>query len=488
VIACSRRFAGHRAVAADLEPLPAIRTSDGLLSRILERASKDLVAMISRTPHGLYPYAGIPWYSAPFGRDAAWTALQLLPWMPAVARGVLLFQAVHQAEDADDFTDREPGKIFHELREGEMANLREIPFVPYFGAADSTPLFLVLLAEYVRTTGDHDLLEHLWPNAMRALDWIRAHGDVDGDGFVEYRTRSPLGLRNQSWKDSHDGISHADGTLAEPPIATCEVQAYVHRALAGCSELAQRRGDVTLALELERRARELAGRIHSDFWLEDEGHHALALDRDKRPCRVLTTNPGHLLWAGAVGHEAGVRTARRLTSEELSSGYGLRTLSARAPRFNPVSYHNGSVWPHDNVIVAEGLRRYGHLQGTFEVFDGMLNALASSGDLRVPELYCGFQRRANGRMTPYPVACAPQAWSSSALLGFVRILLGLSVDARSRRVCFENPVLPEWLDWIEVRHMPVLGRSMDFLAIRGRTSCAVEILEKPAEVQVQVTM
>jgi glycogen debranching enzyme len=487
-IACSRRLAGQRRVPVELEPLPAIRTSDAVLSRILERASKDLLTMISRTPSGLYPYAGIPWYCAPFGRDAAWTALQLLPWMPAVARGVLLFQATHQAEDADDFTDREPGKIFHELREGEMASLREIPFVPYFGAADSTPLFLVLLAEYVRTTGDDELLERLWPNALRALEWIRVHGDADGDGFVEYRTRSPLGLRNQAWKDSYDGISHADGSLAEPPIATCEVQGYVYRAFAGCAELAQRRGDAGLAAELERQARDLAQRIHASFWLEDEGHHALALDRDKRPCRVLTTNPGHLLWAGAVDPVSGERTARRLTSDELSSGYGLRTLSARALRFNPVSYHNGSVWPHDNAIVAEGLRRYGHLQGTFEVFDGLLAALTSSGDVRVPELYCGFQRRDNGRMTPYPVACAPQAWSSAALLGFVRILLGLRVDARSRRVCFENPVLPEWLDWIEVRRLPVLGKSMDFLTIRGRTSCAVEILEKPAELQVQVTM
>jgi glycogen debranching enzyme len=266
------------------------------------------------------------------------------------------------------------------------------------------------------------------------------------------------------------------------------VQAYVYRALSGCSELAERMGEPARALDLAQRARTLAERIHQAFWLDEEGYYALALDRDKRRCRVLTTNPGHLLWAGAVPSEAGRRTARRLTTEELSSGFGLRTLSRNAPRFNPVSYHNGSIWPHDNAIVAEGLRRYGHLAGAFEVLDGLMAAMSSSGEVRIPELYCGFQRRGDERMTPYPVACAPQAWSSGALLAFLRTMLGLTVDAHSRMVRFEDPVLPAWLDWVEVRNLPVPGGRMDFLTIRGRTSCAVEILSKSPEVRVQVTM
>ncbi len=466
--------------------VPSIRTSHAGLSGILERALQDLVTMLSVTPHGLYPYAGIPWYCAPFGRDGAWVGLQLLPWMPEVARGVLQLQAAHQALDFDDFTDREPGKIFHEMRAGEMANLREIPFVPYYGSADATPLFLVLLCEYVRTTGDRDLLARLWPHALRALEWIRVHGDLDGDGFVEYRARSPLGLRNQCWKDSFDSISHHDGALAEPPVAACDVQAYVYRALAGCMELAELQGERELATELLARARTLSERIQDAFWLEEEGIYALALDRDKRRCRVLTTNAGHLLWAGAVPPEPGHRTALRLTSPELSTGFGLRTLADSAARFNPLSYHNGSIWPHDNAIVAEGVRRYGHLSGAFEIFRGVVEALSSVPEGRVPELYCGFRRQPGEPMTPYPVACSPQAWSSGAMLAFVRMLLGLSVQAEERTVRLDNPVLPEWLDWIEVRNLPVGGGTMDFLTVRGRMSSSVDILAKPAGIQVLV--
>jgi glycogen debranching enzyme len=479
---------GKARALEELGPLPTIRTSDLVLTRILDRAVKDLATMLSSTPQGLYPYAGIPWYCAPFGRDGTWTALQLLPWMPGVARGVLLFQAEMQARDFDDFTDREPGKIFHEYREGEMANLGEIPFVPYYGSADSTPLFLVLLAEYVRTTGDRGLLERLWPNALRALEWMQVHGDLDGDGFVEYRCRSRIGLRNQCWKDSFDGITHADGRLAEPPIAAVEIQGYVYRALLGSAWLAELHGQPELAVELATRARALFERIHAAFWLPEEGYYALALDRDKRACRVLTTNPGHLLWAGAVAHDPGHATALRLTGSDLSSGFGLRTLAKSAARYNPLSYHNGSVWPHDNAIVADGLRRYGHLDGAFQVFEGVVRALAGSGDLRVPELYCGFQRVRDERMTPYPVACAPQAWSSGAMLAFARMLLGLSVDARQRLVRFDDPVLPPWLDWMEVRNLPVPGGRMDFLSIRGRVSCSIEILQKSPDVRVHVQM
>jgi glycogen debranching enzyme len=485
--AASAVRADPRPARALVKSPPFVRASDASFNRILDRAIKDLVTMLTLTPHGLYPSAGIPWFCAPFGRDGAITALELLPWMPSVARGVLRYQAHYQAHDFDDFTDREPGKIFHELREGEMANLREIPFVPYYGSADSTPLFLILLYEYVRTTGDLELLAQLWPNALRALTWIERHGDLDGDGFVEYQRRSRIGLANQAWKDSFDSISHADGSLAEPPIAVCEVQGYVHRAWVGCAALAEMRGDSKLAIRLRARADALLRDLHAAYWLEPEGFFALALDRHKRPCRVLTTNAGHLLWAGAALPEIGARMAHRLTGPELTTGFGLRTLAHDAARYNPISYHNGSVWPHDNAIVAEGLRRYGHLGGMFDVLTGVVDAVSSLHDARVPELYCGFQRPAEQRVTAYPVACAPQAWSSGAILAFVRTLLGLSVDGALDSVRFDDPVLPPWLDWLEVRNLPVRGGSMDFVAIRGRVSCSVEILAKSAGIHVLMT-
>jgi glycogen debranching enzyme len=469
-----------------IEHLPSLETNHDGLNRILDRAVRDLVTMLSDTPYGLYPYAGIPWFCAPFGRDGAITALQLLPWIPEVSRGVLTFQARHQATDFDDFTDREPGKIFHELRTGEMAALHEIPFVPYYGTADATPLFLILLAQHVAVTHDLALLDSIWPNALAAFEWIERHGDLDGDGFVEYRSRSSLGLRNQGWKDSFDGISHEDGTLAEPPIAVCEVQAYVVRAYHECAALAELRGETELARTWRARSDVLRRRLHERFWLEDRGYFALALDAEKRPCRVLTTNAGHVLWAGAADEVIGKRMASILTGPELSSGFGLRTLGTTARRFSPLGYHNGSVWPHDNAIVAEGLRRYGNHAGFFEVLTSVLNALETTTDGRVPELFCGFERKPGAPPIPYPTACAPQSWASGAMLHFVRTMLGLSVDGATATVVFDDPVLPSWLRWIEVRNLAVPGGSMDFTAVRGRMSCSIEVLSKPESVRVLV--
>jgi glycogen debranching enzyme len=467
-------------------PTPQFRTDHDGLNHILENAVRDIATMLSATRDGPYPYAGVPWYCAPFGRDGSITAMQLLPWMPEVARGVLLFQARHQARDFDDFTDREPGKIFHELRVGEMAALREIPFIPYYGSLDSTPLYLILLREYVRTTDDRDLLQRLWPNALAAIEWMERYGDLDGDGFVEYSARSSLGLRNQGWKDSLDSISHEDGSLAEPPIAPCEVQGYVYAAFLGASELAELIGDGGRAPAWRERAEHLRRRIHERYWLDERGYFALALDRDKRPCRVLTTNAGHLLWSGAADDVCARRLAERLSGRELSSGFGLRTLETGAARFNPLSYHNGSIWPHDNAIVAEGLRRYGHLHGFLSIFTGILNAVEAMGVGHVPELFCGFSRASHDKPVPFPVACIPQAWASGAVLQLIRGLLGVSVRAADALVCFDDPVLPEWLKWIEVRGLCVPGGSMEFIAVRGRQSCSIEVLAKPDNVRVVI--
>jgi glycogen debranching enzyme len=466
--------------------VPRFQSDRDSLDRVLSRAVGDLLAMLSQTPDGLYPYAGIPWYCAPFGRDGSITALQLLPWMPEVARGVLLFQARHQAHDFDDFTDREPGKVFHELRTGEMAALREIPFVPYYGSADATPLFLILLAEYVRVTDDVALLERLWPHALAALEWIERYGDADGDGFVEYAARSPLGLRNQGWKDSFDGISHEDGRLAEPPVAVCEVQAYVVRAYRGCAELAERRGDRERARVWSHRAGELQRRLHESFWLDDLAIYALALDRDKRPCRVATSNAGHVLWAGAAYDAQARAVGAQLMSPELFSGFGVRTLATGARRYSPLAYHNGSVWPHDNALVAEGLRRCGMASAFFDVFGGVLAAVEQAPEQRVPELYCGFRRAGDDKPVPYPVACAPQAWSSGAMLHFVRTMLGLSVDGRSRTVEFDHPALPPWLDRLDVTGLWVPGGSLRFRAERHGNASSIEVVEKPDALDIVV--
>jgi glycogen debranching enzyme len=476
----------QRDAREQLIPLPRLRTDHAALNRIFERATSDLVTMISQTPQGLYPYAGIPWYCAPFGRDGSITALQMLPWAPEVARGVLRFQAAHQARDFDDFTDREPGKILHEMRWGEMANLLEIPFVPYYGSVDSTPLFLILLDEYVSVTNDVELLRSLWPHACAALGWIAEHGDVDGDGFVEYVTRSPAGLRNQGWKDSFDGIAHMDGRLAEPPIALCEVQAYVVRAWRGAARLAAMLGEKGRAEALLVRAEELQRRLHEAFWLEDLQTFALALDRDKQPCRVLTTNAGHVLWARAAEADVGRKLARSMTKSDLASGFGLRTLERGSRRYNPLSYHNGSIWPHDNAIVAEGLRLYDNIEGAIDLFTGVVDAVSNVTDARVPELYCGFQRTADGGPVPYPVACAPQAWASGAMLQFVSTMLGLTVVGREAQVCFDRPLLPEWLQWLEVRGLRTPLGMLDFRLIRGTQSSAIEILSKPADLKVVI--
>ena len=468
-------------------PLPVFRTEHEGMTRILNRAVRDIGLMLSHHEDGVYPYAGIPWYTAPFGRDGAITALFCLPWMPEVARGTLLFQARHQATDFDDFTDREPGKIFHELREGEMAALREIPFIPYYGSVDSTPLFVILLDEYMRATNDLDLLERLWTHLLAAVQWMEKHGDLDGDGFLEYRCRSPQGLRNQGWKDSFDAICHRDGRLAEPPIALCEIQGYAVLAYEGAARLALRRGDGEELQERWRaRARALREAIASTFWIDRQDCYALALDGAKEPCTPVTSNAGYLLWAGIPDEERAGRLARRLLADDMFTGYGVRTLSSREERYNPLSYHNGSVWPHDNAFVAAGLRRYGHREEALRVITGMFQAIEHLPDGRVPEVFCGFQRSDHGKPTVYPVACAPQALASGAVLQMVSTLLGLQINGDGKTVWFQDPVLPEWLGWLEVRGLPVPGGTMDFTAFRGRLACSMEVMDKPPALEVYV--
>ncbi|HVO30042.1 MAG TPA: amylo-alpha-1,6-glucosidase, partial [bacterium] len=378
------------------------------------------------------------------------TSLMALPLHPGIARGTLRFLAARQAAERDDFLDAEPGKILHELRTGEMANCREIPFIPYYGTVDATPLFVVLLEHYVRWTGDGALLRALWPHAKAALAWVRGAGDLDGDGFVEYARRSPSGLDNQGWKDSGDCIFHRDGALAEGPIALVDVQGYAFAALRAGSALASTMGERELASGLSRDAEALRTKFEAAFWSDERRFYAEALDGTKRRCDILTSNPGHALWSGICDPRRAKVVAKTMLSPRLFSGYGVRTLAAGEARYNPMSYHDGTIWPHDNAILALGLKRYGLREEAARVAHAVLDAGRLFDDGRIPELFCGFPREEGIAPTPYPVACVPQAWSAATVFALLQAMTGLTVDGARGEMRFDAPALPEWLEWVEI--------------------------------------
>jgi glycogen debranching enzyme len=453
---------------------------------MLRRSLLDLQMLLTDTPQGRVPYAGVPWYVAPFGRDSLITAYQLLPYAPGVAAATLRFLAARQGTTVDAFLDEEPGKILHEYRRGEMANLREIPFIPYYGTIDATPLFVMVLAEYAQWTGDLALVRELWPAAERALEWMRRFGDLDGDGYLEYETRSRLGLGNQGWKDSWDSVSHADGTLARTPIALAEVQAYAYGAILGASQLARALGDVARAGALVVEARALKTRFNRDFWLEHESFYALALDGDKRQCEVLTSNIGHCLWTGIVDEDRAAIVAKRLLADDMFSGWGVRTLSARERRYNPMSYHNGSVWPHDNAILAAGFRRYGLTPAIIAIASSLFEASRFFERQRLPELFCGFPRLPHYGPISYPVACAPQAWAAGSSLQILTALCGLEAHARDNRLTSAHPVLPPWLKFVEIYNVRLASSSLDIAITHGRESASVELIARRGDAEVLV--
>lgn len=473
-----RHLSANRLRLAQIESATAhVTTDDEVFNLIIERAVRDLCLMISTTRDGLVAYAGVPWYTALFGRDAIITALEMLPWMPDLARGTLRHLARWQGAVMDDFTDQEPGKILHEYRKGEMAATREIPFIPYYGSVDATPLFLILLHEYYRCTGDAGLLEELWPVATRALEWMRH--TADARGYLRYHTRSPRGLRNQGWKDSFDAVHHENGELAEPPIALAEVQSYAFRAYSGCVQMATARGDAKLAEDCKRRARHLYGAFNADFWLADAGYVALALDAASRPCRVLSSNAAQCLWGGILSARHARKLAPHLVSERLFSGFGIRTLGQGEARYNPISYHNGTVWPHDNALIAVGLGRYGLRRPLLQLFDALIDGLRSQPDYRVPELFCGFARTPGVGPVPYPVACAPQAWASAGVFALLASVMNIRLDGLRRTVRFLNPALPEWLTRIEVKGLPLAHGELAFNLTNTRGFVAIEVVAKP---------
>ena len=442
-----------------------ISSSNELFNTVVDRAASDIDMLLTNTEYGLYPYAGIPWYSTIFGRDGIITAMELLWVAPEIAKGVLETLSATQATEANEAADCEPGKIVHEMRGGEMARLGEVPFRRYYGSVDATPLFVMLAGEYLARSGDLDTIRAIWPHVKAALGWIDESGDLDGDGFVEYARMTERGLANQGWKDSFDSIFHADGSAAEGPIALCEVQAYVFAAKRAAAEMAEALGEDGGAYKREAEA--MRERFEECFWIEEMGSYALALDGKKRPCRVLASNAGHALFAGIASPERAARLAHLLTGKRFFSGWGVRTIAAGEARYNPMSYHNGSVWPHDNALIALGLARYGHKAEVLRIFKGLVDAAVYDEFSRFPELFCGFTRRRKRGPTAYPVACSPQAWAAAAPFALVAAATGLDLGHEEGMVRLANPALPAFLDDLVLSDVAVAGSRLDLRLVRS---------------------
>ncbi len=434
---------------------PQLETDWDPLEHIYERSLIDLAALRFTSelfPESSLPAAGLPWFMTVFGRDSLITSFQALPFIPELAATTLRVLAARQATEVDDFRDAEPGKILHEIRFGELTHFDERPHSPYFGTADATPLFLVLLDEYERWTGDNELVQRLEPAARAALAWIDDYGDPDGDGFVEYERRNKeTGLENQCWKDSWDSIRFSDGSIAAGPIATCEIQGYVYDAKTRCARLAREVwGDADLADRLEREAEQLRQRFNADFWIAERGFYALALDGNKRRVDSLTSNIGHLLWSGIVDEDRADQVVEHLMDDKLFSGWGVRTMAEGEGGYNPIRYHNGTVWPHDNSLIALGLVRYGYREEAARIAQAVLEA-ATYFRYRLPEVFAGYRRGRTSFPVEYPTASSPQAWATGTPLAFLRVLLGLEPDEDELTI---DPQLPDRIGRIELRDIP----------------------------------
>ena len=464
--------------------LGSVTTSNELANEVFKRAAADIDMLLTDTRYGLYPYAGVPWYSTMFGRDGIITALQLLWTAPDIARGVLQALALTQATDTDPAADSAPGKIIHEMRGGEMAALGEVPFRRYYGTVDATPLFVMLAGAYLERTGDLQTIRGIWPAVEAALGWIDAQANVDG--FVTYNRATERGLANQGWKDSFDSIFHADGRLADGPIALCEVQAYGYGARRAAARMAAALSERPRAAALDLQAGQLREAFEERFWLEDLGSYALALDGAGQPCRVLSSNAGHALFAGLASEERADRVARLLMESRFFTGWGVRTIASGQARYNPMSYHNGSVWPHDNALIALGLARYGYKSAAVRIFDGLLAAASYDEFARLPELFCGFARRRGRGFTAYPVACAPQAWAAAAPFALAASAAGLEIDHEHACVRLRNPQLPASLDELVLRNISVAGSRLDLALRRSGSDVTAEVLRREGDAAVMI--
>jgi glycogen debranching enzyme len=464
-----------------------ISTDNELFDRLIDASVRDLQALMMPVGENRLPAAGIPWYLAPFGRDSLLSSCEALMINPEVARGTLLVLAGLQAQNDEAWRDAEPGKILHELRTGELARTGHIPHTPYYGTVDATPLFLMVAGGYYRWTLDLDTMRQLQPALDAALRWIDEWGDRDGDGFVEYHQRAPAGLINHGWKDSHDSIVHADGSIAQGPIALVEVQGYVYEAKLRIADVYEALGDAARADELRTEAGELRAAFNQAFWDPDEGFFALALDGRKQQVRSVTSNPAHCLYCGIVDDDKAALVAERLMAADMFSGWGIRTLSGSSPAYNPMSYHNGSVWPHDNAIAAAGLKRYGFDAATNRIAAGLFDVASGARDFRLPELFCGFQRDGSRAIVAYPVACIPQAWAATAPFMLVQAMLGISAHAPQNQLTVDRPRLPDWLEAVEIRGIRLGGSKVSLAFRQSGHGTGFSLLEQQGNVRVTMS-
>jgi glycogen debranching enzyme len=464
-----------------------LQTSSGLFNVWLDKSRADLALLETDLPTGPYPYAGIPWFSTPFGRDAIVTALQTLWLDPTRARGVLTFLAKHQAREVSAFSDSAPGKIMHEMRKGEMCVLGEVPFARYYGGVDTTPLFVMLAGAYAQRTADLAFIETLWPALEAAMAWIEGPGDSNHDGFLDYQRGEATGLANQGWKDSVDSIFHADGRLPRGPIALLEVQGYVYAACLAMADLAGHRGDSLMQKHWRGRAERLRDAVEERFWMPEENFYALAIDGEGALCQVRASNAGHLLYTGLPSEQRAAKVTEQLLSASFDNGWGLRTLFDRAPRFNPMSYHNGSVWPHDTGLCAAGMGRYGNRSGITHLLNEVFGAAHHFG-MRLPELFCGFARAAGEPPVGYPVACLPQAWSSGAVFMILQACLGLQIHGWRREIHIDRPALPGEIERLTVRNLVVGGERVDLLFQHEGDRVAVSPVDRlPETIRLRVS-
>jgi glycogen debranching enzyme len=453
----------------------SMSSDNAMWDALIHRARFDLRLLLSRLHDFSYPSAGMPWYVALFGRDSLITALQTA-WFPEVTANVLRLLARYQGTTVDDWKDEQPGKILHELRRGELAQAKAIPFSPYYGTVDATILFIILLHRYYQVTGELTLLHDLADPLERALGWLETYGDLDGDGFVEYERRSPDGLENQGWKDSWDAIMHADGSLVEPPVALVEVQGYAYAARQAAAAIYRALGNSTAAAKYAYQADWLRDHFDAAFWMEDKSCYCLALDKHKRQARVVSSNAGQILWTGIAPPDHARKVAERLMQPDMFSGWGIRTLSTEEVRYNPMGYHVGSVWPHDNSLIAFGFKRYGLHDKMLPVLSGLYDVAQRMPDGRLPELFCGYPRIDGEDPIRYPVACSPQAWAAGVFEFLAQVMLGLKPDAPNGTLHVVHPTLPEWLHQFQVINIPVGPGSVDLACRRDGDHTYTEIV------------
>ena len=473
-------------ILAQTSLFPRLDTENGQANALFRRGMADLQMLTTALPTGPYPYAGIPWFNTPFGRDGLITAFECLWMNPSLARGVLAYLAQTQATDVIPEQDAEPGKILHETRNGEMAAVKEMPFASYYGSVDATLLFVILAEAYFERTGEIGFIEEIWPNIEAALCWMERWGDRDGDGFIEYDARNHGGLLHQGWKDSDDAIFHADGKPARGPIAVCEVQAYAYTAWLAGARLASVLRKTVLAANLHARAEQLKTCFEDVFWCDDLGTYALALDGQKRTCRVRASNAGHALFARIAAPERAAAVARQLLRPEFFSGWGVRTLASGEVRYNPMGYHTGSVWPHDNALIAYGMAQYGLSAESQRIFTGIFDAATYCDLHRIPELFCGFWREPGEGPIRYPVACSPQAWSAGAAFLMLQGCLGLTIRALQRKISFVRPSLPPFLKHLRIANLRLGDATADLQIARHRDATSVHVVHLEGDVEVLV--